>query len=171
MEHVLAAWQSSQVDQVTVVVRKDDLPLQTICRNSGVSVCVATHDPRDMKESVELGLRSIAAQFAPAENDAWLLAPADLPQLEAAVIDRVVDAYDPDQPVGVVPVCEGRGGHPVLFPWFLRHAIGKLGPADGINMLLKHHPPRRIPVDCPGSQGDVDTPEDYQRLLDFEQRE
>ena len=78
--------------------------------------------PAEMKESVRLALE-FASRCIPAPSDAWLLAPADMPGLTSATIDRVIAAYEADlvrrRPGGRihVPRFRGRQGHPVLFPW------------------------------------------------------
>ena len=48
--------------------------------------------PPQMKDSVQAALVHIADRYAPEANAAWLLAPADLPQLSPRVIDQVLAA-------------------------------------------------------------------------------
>ena len=71
-----------------------------------------------MKASLQAALRHIDANFAPAASDAFLVAPADMPRLSAAIINRLLDEHyaNPESAI-LVPTLRGRRGHPVLFPW------------------------------------------------------
>lgn len=57
-----------------------------------------------------------------------------------------------------------RRGHPVLFPWKLAAEVHRLGPNEGVSALLSRH--EFFELEYPESSvlGDVDTPEDYERL-------
>ena len=85
-----------------------------------------------------------------------------MPQVDAALIDRLIDAFDPDRgALVVVPTFEGKRGNPVLwsrrfFPDLMaiegdvgaRHLIGRYGEAVV-----------EVPVDGKAALTDVDTPE------------
>lgn len=163
---VIRAWQSSQVSKIVAVVRPDDDELQQLCRATGIEVVAPDIPPPEMKDSVRLGLDYVAQSFAPQADDAWLLAPADMPQLNAAVIDRLLSAHDPrDLPRTILaPAKDGRRGHPVLFPWPLAEEVVNLAAEEGINVLLDRHPVRLIEFTDPSILDDVDTPGDYERL-------
>lgn len=169
MEKTLAAWKESDVDKVVVVIRPDDRELAELCRAQGADVVVPPKAPPEMKDSVAYGLKHIGTNFAPASDDAWLLAPADMPGLSLRVINKLISAYDPIRPVILVPTLNGRRGHPVLFPWSLTQEVFMLGAEQGLSVLRQRHESREVPCDSiePGgdhSFDDVDTPEDYRRL-------
>ena len=164
IEQVLAAWQGSRVACVVVVVHPDDTELADVCRRAGAIVQVAATPPPDMKASVRLGLEWLDEHFAPTAADAWMLAPADVPELTSRQIDRVLAEFDPSAGEILVPVHAGRRGHPVLFPWPLAAEVPRLADDEGINALVKRHPVRELPNDDPGILTDLDTPEDYRRL-------
>jgi CTP:molybdopterin cytidylyltransferase MocA len=117
-----------------------------------------------MKDSVAEALRYLAQHFQPTWRDTWLLAPADLPQLSAAVIGKLLEAHRPDDPRILVPSHEGRRGHPVLFPWNLAEEVPRLGDNEGVNLLLKRHPVTEIACGVAALPADVDTPADYRRF-------
>lgn len=165
IEQVLAAWLGSRVTRTLVVVRADDVRLAEVCRNCGAAVVTADPPPPDMKASVRCALEHIAGHWQPAPHDAWLVAPADLPRLATATIDRVLAAYDSTQPEIVAPRIAGLRGHPVLFPWSLAAEVARLPSDVGIDELLRRYPVRDVPVDASAdSAADLDTPEDYRRL-------
>ena len=122
-----------------------------------------------MKDSVQYGLRHIEANYAPIAEDAWLLAPADMPNLSPRVINALIALHNPTHPAILVPTLEGKRGHPVLFPWTLAAEVFLLSAAEGLNVLRQRHNSREIPCDSFEPAGtaafsDVDTPEDYQRV-------
>ncbi len=164
IEQVLSTWQASQVNEVVVVARCDDLQLSEVCQRSGVSLVTPLKAPPQMKDSVRIALEVIQETEAPDEPDVWLLAPADMPRLHPKVIDLLLQSHDPQSPTILVPTMDGRRGHPVLFPWPLARAVGKLGPDSGVNKLLDENPVREIARDEPTILEDLDTPEDYRRL-------
>lgn len=176
VEHVLGAWRASQTSAIVVVVRGDDVALAERCRGERTTVVQPEVDPSDMKASIAAGLDYVRAEHAPRADDAWLVAPADMPLLPAAAIDAVIAAYHECcrgvVPVGaaiprpslVVPYCRGRRGHPVLFPWSLAAAVAKLATDEGLNRLLERYPSLAVDVADEGILNDVDTAEDYARL-------
>lgn len=164
IEQVLSAWRASGVEQIAVVVRPGDTELAHCCRQSGVDVVVPHADPAEMKDSVRLGLQWIRSRYDPRPTDAWLLAPADMPQLTATLVDRVRAAYAPQQPTLCLPLdASGRRGHPALFPWSLVGEVEGLRAGESIKDLLTRHPVCEVAVDETALFTDLDTPEDYQR--------
>lgn len=169
METTLAAWRASQIDKVVVVVRPDDQELAMVCSAQGVEVVVPPLAPPEMKDSVRYGLKHIEANFAPTDEDAWLLAPADMPRLSPRVINALIAAYSPHRGVILVPTLAGKRGHPVLFPWTLAAEVFSLPATAGLNVLRQRHESREVPCDSiepagDSAFGDIDTPEDYERL-------
>ena len=164
IDTVLDAWLASRVDEVVVVVRPQDKALAARCQRPGVSVLVPPEAPAEMKISVQLAVAHLKQVRMPAATDAWLLAPADLPQLSEQLIDHVLAAYQPELPRIVVPQVQGRRGHPVLFPWRLVGELDQLGPDEGVSAVVKRHPPLQVDWGDDSGFQDLDTPEDYRRL-------
>ncbi len=164
IEAVLAAWRASHASHVVVVVdSEDDSQLGEIVQRCGCDVVHASAPP-DMKASVQCALDEIERRWNPAEHDAWLLAPADFPTLDTAWIDALLAAYDPRTLQPLVPCCDNRRGHPVLFPWSLATAARRLPDDAGIKRLLVDHPPREIAMGDSSMFANMNTPDEYQRL-------
>jgi molybdenum cofactor cytidylyltransferase len=115
----------------------------------------------DFAQGLGTSLRTgIAA--VPAEVDGAIVCLGDMPQVDAALIDRLIAAFDPAKgALAVVPTIEGRRGNPVLWSrrFFqdlmaiegdvgARHLIGRYGEAVV-----------ELPVTGKGALVDVDTPE------------
>ena len=118
------------------------------------------HNP-DFSLGLGTSLRAgIAA--VPAEADGVVVCLGDMPQVDAALIDRLISAFDPERgALAVMPTIEGRRGNPVLwsrrfFPDLMaiegdvgaRHLIDRYGEAVV-----------EVPVAGKAALVDVDTPE------------
>lgn len=166
IERVLESWRNSRVTRTVVVVRRDDAELIGRCLAVGVDVVVASVAPPDMKASVELALGYVRERFAPSPQDAWLLAPADLPRLATAAIDAVLAAYDQARPTAVALTFGGERGHPVLLPWSCCEGVSRLGPNEGVNALLQAAAVREVPWCDDSILRDLDTPHDFAALVE-----
>ena len=164
LQTLLAAWQTSQVDEVIVVTRADQQQVIAACEAAAVSIVVPDQPPPEMKDSVRAALAYVGSHFAPLDRDVWLLAPADMPLLNPALTNQVLAAHTPATPRIIAPIQAGKRGHPVLFPWPLAKEVGSLQADEGVNALLKHHSVFEIECDDDRIHSDLDTPEDYERL-------
>ncbi|MEO8496791.1 MAG: nucleotidyltransferase family protein [Planctomycetota bacterium] len=162
IESLLAAWRAGGVDEIVVVTRLDQTGLHVLCRDA--TIVTPAIAPPEMKDSVGAALDHIRKTFAPLCSDVWLLAPADMPQLDATVVKQVLNAHDPASPTIVVPTSAGKRGHPVLFPWSCAAAVELLSAEEGVNKLLDRFPVRELDCAAAGIHDDLDTPEDFARL-------
>ncbi len=164
IDEVLRAWTESQTTRVVVVVRADDILLQQVCRKwPRVELVIPPNDPRDMKESVLRGLEFLSRNNAFFEIERWFVAPADMPTLNARIINRIIEA-NPRRDSIVIPLFNGRRGHPISLPWSLSERVAALAENEGIDRLLRDHPIEYLEISDELRPEDIDTPEDYLRL-------
>ena len=167
IETVIGAWKASRVSHVILTVHPDDAELARLARAAGAEVVVVDPPPVDMKASVLAGLDFVETKYRPGPQDAWLLAPADMPLLTARSIERLLDAWNENRLRDAQEILAlsraGRRGHPVLFPWPLVAAARRLAPEEGLNRLLEQFGCRELPGEDEGSFVDLDTPADFQR--------
>jgi len=118
------------------------------------------HNP-DYADGLSTSLRA-GLNALPANVDGVVVLLADMPQVDAALINRLIDAFDPGKgALAVVPTIEGKRGNPVLwsrrfFPDLLalegdvgaRHLIGQYAEAVV-----------EVPVTGKGALADIDTPD------------
>lgn len=163
---LLQTLNGSGVDASYVLVRSDDQPLiDEVRRNSG-RVVMTPGETRDMRRSVERLLAAIEDESSPEEGDGWLLSPADHPLLDPDVNRVLLEEWKSEPTSIIVPVCNGRRGHPTIFGWSLAREVKQIPPDRGLNWLLAEYSGlvREIEVDSPEIHIDLDTPEDYDRL-------
>ena len=117
-----------------------------------------------MFSSVQTGVRSVK------EADAALLFPADVPLVSSKTIRGLVAAYEEESRTRfIVPVYEGRNGHPLLIPREYYDEILAYTGEGGLKGVRSRHDGEmlRYIVDDIGCVLDMDTPEDYERILEY----
>jgi molybdenum cofactor cytidylyltransferase len=156
-----------EIEATFVVIRPDDEPLRAAVAACGALPLQPAEPPPEMRDSVEFALRHIETYFQPGPTASWILVPADHPLLEQSVIDRLLTVWQNSPGKILVPVHGGRRGHPTIFPWSLVPEAYSLPPDQGLNSLLARHAAliEQVEVESPGVIADLDTPEDYARLL------
>ena len=110
LERIVAVLQQSQVDKVTVVLGSQAPLIRASTDLSAVDTVINSDYRQGQLSSLAVGLRSM-----PAETEAIVLCLADNPFITSEVVNRIIGAFrETGRPI-VVPVCEGRRGHPTLF--------------------------------------------------------
>lgn len=160
IQSVIAAWQKSRVDEVLVVVSPQNEALAATCRDAGATVVVPATPPADMKASIQAAVAGLLEGAPLGRNDCILIAPADMPWLEPATIDRILNEFDSASGEIVIPTHAARRGHPIVIPWSLAEEVQRLGEHDTLKTVIERHRPRIVECDAT-VLGDLDTPEDY----------
>lgn len=164
---LLRALEHPDIRARVVVTRKDDAELQELVRSAGGIAVAPPSDPPDMRASIEFGLQFIEERWHPTDADGWLMVPADHPQLSSTVVSAMIAEFSRQRPQWMVPVCQGRRGHPLLGRWDTTSLLKSLPHSVGINALLRQPDIeiRELPFTDEGILADLDTPADYDRLL------
>lgn len=169
LEAVVSALRRSGVESVLVVVAPRDAELALIAESAGALVVRLDHDTPDMRATCLAGLEFIEQHFQPSAEDGWLLLPADHPTVRADIVAAVLAAAGRlnDQTI-IVPIHQGRRGHPTWLQWSHVARLRQM-PADlGINRYIREHAAETCELAWPSDEilRDLDTPEDYRRLLE-----
>jgi molybdenum cofactor cytidylyltransferase len=168
LEHVVTALHGGGVHPVLVVLGPHVAELAGVAERAGASVLLLPEPTPDMRATVERGLAWLEETYRPTPDDAWLLVPADHPTLDAEVIRAVCAARQehPERSL-IVPTWQGRRGHPTLITFAHSEGIRHHPASEGLNTYLRQHVSEtlELPVDSPAVVADLDTPEDYERLL------
>ena len=164
---MLAVLARPEIEATLVVIRPDDELLRAAVAACGAIPLQPAIPPPEMRDSVEFALRHIEQRFKPSPAAGWILAPADHPLLDPIVMDRLLTAWRTSSGRILVPVHRGRRGHPTIFPFGMVPDVYGLPLDQGLNSLLSSHSAliEQVEVDSPGAIADLDTPEDYARLL------
>lgn len=173
IDQVLRIWTESSVDHVVIVVRRGDANLRRVCEKWPVSVVAPLQDPRDMKESLLVGLEALDETVGPSGHHACFFSPADVPGISHRLIEPLLECYRRllDVTGGnaaasplVVPRFGGRPGHPSLFAWEATKQIAALGRGEGLNCLVERLPKHYVDFAVGERLPDIDTPAEYRKL-------
>jgi molybdenum cofactor cytidylyltransferase len=118
------------------------------------------HNP-DFADGLGTSLRAgIAA--VPAQADAAIVCLGDMPQVDAALIDRLIAAFDPEQGALVVlPTIDGKRGNPVLWSRrFFSDLTGIEGDVGARHLIGRYtEAVTEVPLTGTAALTDIDTPE------------
>jgi molybdenum cofactor cytidylyltransferase len=168
LEHVLTAVRDGGVAKVLVVVGPHARALQEAAERAGAYVLQLAADTADMRETCQRGLDWLESMFHPRADDGWLLMPADHPTCRPEVVRALLDAvrHHPDRSI-LVPIHDGKRGHPVWLRWDHLPAIRALPASEGLNAFIRAQVEQTLELPWASAEilRDLDTPDDYRRLL------
>ena len=106
--------------------------------------------------SIQCGLRQVERPYV-------FIAHGDMPYLTADIFKSVWEARC-DR--AILPTFEGKNGHPVLLPQSMAQQMASAPAQDSAKQWLMRAPHQFLPVQNANIQLDIDTPEQYQQILD-----
>jgi len=130
---------------------------------AGMSVQIARNPgwQEGQASSIRAGLQAL-----PARSGAAIFLLSDQPQVTATVIRALVESHQAELPAIVAPlILEEHRGNPVLFDRVTFPDLAQLRGDAGGRSLFSKYPVRYMPWHDAHLLIDVDTPEQYQRLL------
>lgn len=146
-----------------VVVVLGHRAMDIVKRISGLPVRLAYNpDPEgDMVSSIRCGLAYIEPE------QAFLVALGDQPLVTTGIVNRLIAEYERLPEGMVLPVHEGKRGHPMILSPAYREEILFESMAGGLKTLRDRHAGsvRTVPVDTDGVLVDLDYRSDYEKAL------
>ena len=118
---------------------------------------------RGQLSSLVAGLDAIDAPLV----EAALVTLVDVPLVRSSTVAAVIDAWRRTRAPIVRPADGERHGHPVIFDRSVFADLRSADPNTGAKAVFALHRDRivNVEVDDEGAFQDIDTPEDYQRLM------
>jgi molybdenum cofactor cytidylyltransferase len=164
---VVTALIEGGVQHVIVVTLANASDVARAAQAAGAELYLLPEQTSEMRQTVEHGLRWLEDHYHPGLHDAWLLAPADHPAIDAKTVRELCARYPNEQERTIItPVHGGKRGHPVLLAWDRVSGIRQHPPNLGLDTYLRLHADQvlEVPIDNDGILEDIDTPEDYASL-------
>jgi molybdenum cofactor cytidylyltransferase len=114
-----------------------------------------------MLSSIQLGVR------AARNSKAFFISLGDQPFISSHTLREMRTTFESSDALVILPTYKGKRGHPVLISSAFADEILSLAPDQTLRDFIKRHSheTREIEVDDPAVVQDIDTPEDYARLL------
>lgn len=94
-----------------------------------------------------------------------LLMLCDQPYVTSQTLDQLISVYEESKPLAVASEYAGSLGAPALFSHELFAELAALKNAEGAKQILKRHEQDVLRLSVPEAVWDVDTPADYERLI------
>jgi molybdenum cofactor cytidylyltransferase len=157
---VLEAALASSLDRVVVVLGHEAASIRAVLpRDPRVGVAMNPAHEQGQSTSLLAGLASVG------DAEAAMVLLGDQPEITAETIDEVIAAWARTGAELVQAAYGGRPGHPVLLARSIWPELRDLSGDEGARGLLEAHPGRRVLVEVGADPpGDLDTPDDLQRL-------
>lgn len=96
-----------------------------------------------------------------------MVVPVDAPLVAPETVSKLIGVFAATGAVIVRARYQGRNGHPVIFSRAVFDQLRHADPSLGAKAVLRAHEDAivNVDVDDPGVTGDIDTPEDYEKLV------
>jgi molybdenum cofactor cytidylyltransferase len=153
------------LDDLVVVAGPEAAEAERAIARAGIRARLVENRRRD-----EGQVTSLQAGLAVADRpgvDAVLVHLVDAPLVAPSTVQAVADAFRRTRAPIVRPLVGGRHGHPVVFARSTFDDLRAADPAVGAKAVVGAHAADAIDVvvDDAGACQDIDTPEDYERLI------
>lgn len=146
-----------EADRVRAVLDKKSRPKLSLALNPDYKL--------GMFSSVKVGIASLDPGI-----EAFFIASGDQPEIRREEYDKIIEIFRGQrQPRDIViPVYQGRGGHPTLFRASLcSEILGMPYDGNGLRDVIRKHEAKvvRVNMEHPGIIHDLDTKEDYRQAM------
>ncbi|MAZ63013.1 MAG: 4-diphosphocytidyl-2C-methyl-D-erythritol kinase [Dehalococcoidia bacterium] len=165
IKHQVASLRAGGVDQVVVVLghRSDELKSE-LGDTAGVSWQLNPDYLQGKTTSIKAGLNALGTD----QPQALLLLNVDQPR-SAGVIWFLLENHLSQGSLITIPTHNGKGGHPIILSPTLLDDLRRIDEESfGIKAVVQRHldGTRRVEMDSPEVLWDLNTPEEYQRVLE-----
>jgi CTP:molybdopterin cytidylyltransferase MocA len=156
---------AAEVTDIVVTVGTESAHLLSALHSIPFTVAVNDESESDMAASVRVGLGR-----ADAGSTGILVYPSDHPLVRTETVTQLIRAHEHDASRIIIPLFGVRRGHPTLFP---RDRIERLTPGMTLRDLIRDDRSNvlLIPVEDEGTVLDMDTPDDYEKMVMIAARE
>ena len=163
IRRILDTLRDADLSDAVVVVRPDAGEVIREISSARFGRAIVNTDPtRGQLSSLVTGLDAIDGPRAAAV----LVTLVDVPLVEVATVRALLTRAPHSAAPIVRATYRGRHGHPVIFKRELFDALRRADPEIGAKAVFRAHAIEDVDVDDPGVVQDVDTPDDYHRVID-----
>ena len=168
ISHIVEQIHASTIDEVHIIVGYQAELISNELFGRAVSIVNNPNYESGMLSSVRCGLNSL-----PEKCRAVMVILGDQPSITTELINKILQSYAATEKSILVPLYEGKRGHPVLFSLKYRDEIMTQYDCVGLRGLLHNHPEEvfELKVSTASVLCDMDYPEDYRRELGLNNRD
>ena len=164
LKHQVTSLRAGGVDRVVVVLghRSDELKAE-LAGIEGVAWQLNPDYLQGKTTSIKAGLSTLGSE----QLDALLILNVDQPR-NADVIRSLLKEHQSQGSQITIPTHKGKGGHPIILSRSLLDELREIDEETyGIKAVVQRHldATRRVEMEAPEVLWDLNTPEEYQRVL------
>ncbi|BAL80351.1 nucleotidyltransferase family protein [Caldisericum exile] len=162
IEKLIEEYLNAPIDELVVVVGFNGEKLESVIKSLFPTDKVRIIHNEDYEQGM---FSSIVKGVGSATFDNILLGLVDNPLINSEIINKILKAFDFEHIV--IPSYNKRGGHPVLFPKFIKDAILS-SKYETLREVFDSFKDKIIYIDAPIEVTiDMDTKEDYEKILRY----
>jgi len=151
------------VDEVIVVLGYGKKEILSGVKLPGAKIVFNENFKNGQFSSLKKGLSSMSP-----DSEGFMLNPVDCPLVKEGTYREMLELWDRDRSKILIPVFNGRRGHPAIFPALVAGEIRKSPDnlADGLRFFIKKYGNiiSSFKTSDKGVIIDADTPEDFNRI-------
>jgi molybdenum cofactor cytidylyltransferase len=165
-DHIIGTFLNAGADVLLVAGYRHDDILAGI-KKRDITIVYNQDYEKGMFSSIQAGVRHLKSK-----HQAFFINPVDIPLVRPATVRRLMETADENPDKIIYPVFGGKRGHPPLIPGALIPDILEWERDGNLKAVLKAHEKRSMEVPVADSYIllDIDTPEDYEALLESYRR-
>lgn len=162
VEHLIDVFERSRARPVLVVLGHEADRIRSAVDWRSARPVVNERCREGMLSSIRAGLDALDSSC-----DGALVCPVDHPQASPEVADRLIRAFEETGAPIVLPVTNGRRGHPVLFSRSVFDELRNAPDGVGARQVVWDHESDLLAIEVsdPGVRVDLDTPAEYRAWL------
>lgn len=156
-----AAASLSPCTRLVAVVRRDDLPLQSLLKEASIELVFNDRTDSDMGASIAYGVS------ASKNSKGWCVLPADMPFVLPSTTQEIVTSLQQNATLAA-PFYNGRRGHPVGFSHDLVSELMALDKEPGARGIVEKNIQRLTMINTNDAAilVDIDTPDDLRSSIE-----
>jgi CTP:molybdopterin cytidylyltransferase MocA len=161
--HLLEVTKHARVGLIRVVLGAGADEIRAHLRLDAASVVLNPDWPKGQLSSIQAAIRSLPE----GETEGLLLCPVDHPMVSAELVARLIEEFDSTGKSIVLPMYQGRRGHPVIFRAGLYHELLEASMEVGARQVVWAHKAdvAEVPTDEEGVVLNLNDPETLKRAL------
>lgn len=164
LEHIVDSFNKADVKDIIVVIGHNAQEIKNVYQGPEIKFVYNKFYDEGMYSSVIEGVKNLAK-----ENDGFFILPVDIPSINQITIEEIKKAFTNSGKGIIYPNFNGVRGHPPLISTKYINKIINHDEKGGLKNLLDNYESDSwdIEVVDQGILLDMDTPEDYKNLLNY----
>jgi molybdenum cofactor cytidylyltransferase len=164
---IVSVLKTTRVKKIIVVLGHNAEEIREKIDFLPISIVVNPDYSKGQLSSLITAIRSLEAEKVIHEVDGLLVHLVDHPSLSASLVNEMIDRFYESEKLIVIPRHKDRRGHPVLFSKALFQELVNAPLEQGAKAVVHAHRAETLEIETEdeGVVIDVDTPEEYQKLI------